>query len=195
MYYHVYNRGVGREDIFFEERNYAHFLDSFFLRAGPAVHLYAYCLLKNHFHLLVRIKTPDERPQHAQARDSGNIIRLVPPAQHLSNFFNGYAKSMNKGYERWGALFQHRFKRKALTSDASLVRVTCYIHCNPQIHGFVNDFQNYKHSSYRAILDKTDSRIRSGEVLDWFGGSDAYKKLHEKYMAERFVQEDEQEFD
>ena len=55
-FYHIYNRGNNRENIFSEERNYAHFLKLYAYHVGPIANTYAYCLLHNHFHLFVRAK-------------------------------------------------------------------------------------------------------------------------------------------
>ena len=55
-YYHIFTRGNNREDIFLEERNYRHFLQLYAKHIMPIADTYAYCLLRNHFHLLVRIK-------------------------------------------------------------------------------------------------------------------------------------------
>ncbi len=59
-YYHVYNRGTNRENIFFEERNYAHFLKLYAHHIEPVAETFAYCLLRNHFHLLIRVKNEEE---------------------------------------------------------------------------------------------------------------------------------------
>ena len=55
-YYHIYNRGNNRENIFKEDRNYAYFLKLYTFRVGPIADTYAYCLLRNHFHLLARVQ-------------------------------------------------------------------------------------------------------------------------------------------
>src|ERR1044072_3778342 len=59
-YYHIYNRGVNGEDIFVQERNYDLFLRLFEKHLLPVCDLFAYCLLKNHFHILVRVKAEEE---------------------------------------------------------------------------------------------------------------------------------------
>ena len=56
VFYHIYNRGTNREDIFVQERNYRYLLQLYARHIVPAAETYAYCLLKNHFHVLVRIK-------------------------------------------------------------------------------------------------------------------------------------------
>ena len=62
--------------------------------------------MKNHFHLLVRIKTDDEQPLDPPKN----------PTQQFSNFFNSYTKAVNKAYGRTGSLFQKRFGRIDVTS-------------------------------------------------------------------------------
>jgi putative transposase len=59
-YYHIFNRGINRTNIFLEERNYAYFLNLYAKHVEPTTETFAYCLLRNHSHLLVRIKDPAE---------------------------------------------------------------------------------------------------------------------------------------
>lgn len=68
-YYHIYNRGNNKENIFIEERNYVYFLQLLKIYILPVADVYAYCLLKNHFHLLVRIKEEDELPEKVQRKN------------------------------------------------------------------------------------------------------------------------------
>jgi REP element-mobilizing transposase RayT len=60
MYYHIYNRGNNREDLFIEKRNYPYFLSLYKKHIEPIADTYAYCLLRNHFHTSLRIKTEEE---------------------------------------------------------------------------------------------------------------------------------------
>ena len=59
-YYHIYNRGNNGENIFVQERNYMHFLNLHFKYIEPIADTFAYCLLRNHFHMAVRIKSEEE---------------------------------------------------------------------------------------------------------------------------------------
>ena len=54
--YHIYNRGNNHENLFIEERNYFHFLNLWQKHVTPIADTFAFCLMKNHFHLLIRIK-------------------------------------------------------------------------------------------------------------------------------------------
>jgi REP element-mobilizing transposase RayT len=173
-YYHIYNRGNNREDIFLEDRNYRHFLKLYAKYVAPIVDTYAYCLLRNHFHFLVRVKDAD-------MADPKN------PSRHLSNLFNAYAKAFNKAYSRAGSLFQRPFGRIEIGSDAHFVWLVMYIHQNPQRHGLVDDFRDWPYSSYRAFLSTQPTRLRRAEVLEWFGGERQFVALHEQEVTERRV--------
>ena len=82
QYYHIYNRGNNRENIFIEERNYRYFLQLYAKHVAPVADTYAYCLLRNHFRLLVRIKDPD----HPDLTGFENLSGLKPrsPSQAFS---------------------------------------------------------------------------------------------------------------
>ena len=107
--YHIYNRGINRESIFVEERNYRYFLQLYARHVAPVAETYAYCLLGNHFHFLVRIKDLVEVSDPSDPKE---------PSQHFSNLFNAYAKAFNKAHDRTGTLFQRPFGRVEVTSDA-----------------------------------------------------------------------------
>ena len=62
QYYHIYNRGINGEPLFREERNHRHFLKLWAKYIEPLADTYAYCLLNNHFHFLVRIKELETGP-------------------------------------------------------------------------------------------------------------------------------------
>ena len=78
-YYHLYNRGVNRENIFFEERNYEYFLNLYWKYIGPVVDTRAYCLLCNHFHLAIRVKSEEEILE--TLRVNGDKVRSDNPAK------------------------------------------------------------------------------------------------------------------
>ena len=77
-YYHIYNRGVNGEDIFVEERNYDLFLRLFERHLIPVADLFAYCLLRNHFHLSVRIKSEEEILETHKTLRVSSINRKKP---------------------------------------------------------------------------------------------------------------------
>jgi putative transposase len=183
-YYHIFNRGNNQENIFIEERNYRYFLRLYAKHIMPAADTYAYCLLRNHFHFLVRIKTVEE-----QDRTSfGNLSDLPrKPSQQFSNLFNAYAKAFNKTYHRTGTLFQRPFGRIEVTSDSYFMQLVTYIHQNPQKHGFVSDFRTWPYSSYQALLSTKPTHLQRDDVLTWFQGVDHFEDVHRYEVDERKI--------
>jgi hypothetical protein len=206
-YYHIYNRGVNGEDIFVEERNYDLFLKLFEKHLIPVADLFAYCLLRNHFHLSVRIKSEEEiletrktlrvssvstrqaRQVNSTNQEEGQSRKPLGSkyvSDQFSNFFNAYAKTINKAYGRTGSLFQHPFGRVPITTDHQFWNVIAYIHQNPQKHGFVNDFREWKYSSYGTVLfpNGKPTMVKRNEVMKWFGTRDDYLALHKQWVTD-----------
>lgn len=172
--YHVYNRGTNGENIFREERNYAYFLKLYGHYVAPTVDTFAYCLMKNHFHLLIRVK-PTQTSGTPQKVDSSETPTI---STAFKVFFNTYAKAFNKAYGRTGSLLEHPYRRKLVDSEAYLTRLVTYIHHNPQKHGFVDDYREWPYSSYRAILSSQQTQIARDEALAWFGSRESFVEAH-----------------
>jgi putative transposase len=166
-FYHIFNKGNNGENIFIEEINYDYFLALFDKHISPIAELYCFCLLKNHFHLLLRIKD-----------QISDIEKSLP--QSFSNFFNAYSKSINKKYNRTGSLFQSRFERKRITTDEYFRQAVMYIHLNPVYHEFTHDFLDYPFSSINNIL-KTKSTINK-EIINWFGDKENFIYCHRSQL-------------
>jgi len=181
-YYHIYNRGNNRENIFTEERNYRYFLKLYAEHIEPVADTYTYCLLRNHFHLLVRIK---DASHLTGLQDLSGVRRL--PSQHFSNLFNAYSKAFNKAYKRSGALFQRPFGRIEVTSETYFARLVIYIHQNPQKHGLVADFRQWPYSSYHTLLAAKPTHLKRDEVLAWFGDADNLVVMHQQANIERQI--------
>ena len=185
QYYHVYNRGNSQENLFFEERNYRYFLKLYAKYIEPIADTYAYCLLRNHFHLLVRIKTVKEQKilETLRVSETPRVFKPKNPSQQFGNPFNAYAKAINRAYGRTGSLFQNPFGRILVDSDAYLVHLITYIHQNPQKHGFVDDFRVWPYSSYHAMLSEKPTHLKRGEVLAWFAGPAAFQAFHQQEVS------------
>src|SRR5512133_2312971 len=193
MYYHIFNQGVNRENIFFEERNYHYFMDLYAKYVEPVAETFAYCLLKNHFHILVRIKDEEEINPAAETKTLRVLETLrvssADPSTAFSNLFNAYAKSINKAYGRTGSLFANPFQRVTVTDDTQFTAVVRYIHQNPQKHGFVTDFRDWSYSSYGVLLTEKPTRLKRDAVLDWFGSRSGYTSTHAEWMKDGVVRE------
>ncbi|WP_243765897.1 transposase [Polaribacter cellanae] len=100
-YYHVYNRGINGENLFYTDGNYRHFLKLYKKYIFPVAETFAWCLLKNHFHLLIKIRSEEE----ICAGFSINSEKAEKkPSQQFSNLFNAYAQAINKQNNRHGSL-------------------------------------------------------------------------------------------
>jgi putative transposase len=187
--YHIYNRGINRENIFLEERSYAYFLKLYTKYITPVAFTYAYCLLRNHFHFLVQIKTPEEIARDENLTGLGDLSGFIdkPPSKIFSNFFNAYAKAINKEYGRSGSLFQRPFGRVEVSSDRHLVQLVTYIHQNPVKHRFVDDLRAWPYSSFGAILSSRPTRVERKVILDWFSGREQFAAAHEQSVAEKEI--------
>lgn len=210
-YYHIFNRGNNRENIFIQERNYDHFMRLYEKHISPIADTFAYCLLRNHFHVSLRTKSKEEildnwkktlkvSPANQSHVKQGGFVssgtgQSKRPlgslllgddylSQQFSNFFNAYAKSINNAYDRTGSLFQHPFGRVVITSDRQFWNVIAYIHQNPQKHGFVKDFRDWKWSSYGLLLSEKPTKLNREVVMEWFGNKQAYIELHEQWVSD-----------
>jgi len=185
-YYHIYNRGTNSENIFIQERNYEYYLKLYERHIAPVADTFAYCMLRNHFHVSVRTKSEEEI---LTAKKTLKVSAKKPLgsdyiSQQFSNFFNAYAKSINIGYGRTGSLFEHPFGRVPITDDRQFWNVIAYIHQNPQKHKFVKDFRDWKYSSYGIILSDKRTIVQRDEVMKWFGNRDEYLSLHSEWVTD-----------
>jgi REP element-mobilizing transposase RayT len=181
QYYHIYNCGINGEPLFREETNYKHFLRLYEKYIEPVADTFAWCLMGNHFHLLVRIKDVDNinTPDRVQNPVRGKHTPK-PPHLYFSHLFNSYTQAYNKMYSRHGSLFERPFKRKHIDSEAYLKQVVIYIHNNPVHHGFCNHPVEYGWSSYLTCISEKPTKIKRETVLEWFETNDHFGPAHNK---------------
>jgi putative transposase len=187
-FYHIYNRGINGEPLFKEHKNYAFFLKKFAHFVSPIADTYAYCLLSNHFHFLIKTKSRDSILEKKPPQEKNTVKGNDKPAEwYISNqfasFFRSYALSINKGYGRTGGLFEEPFRRAEIVSNKHLTNAVAYIHYNPQLHGFVNDFRKYKHSSYNGLLSNLPSLLMRTEIMEWFGDKENFIAYHDQNIS------------
>ncbi len=180
--YHVYNRGVEKRRIFEDRRGYKRFLQiiQYYQLEGPKpkfsnfikyklsnpdsnkkiVDIISYCLMPNHFHLLIK-----------QLKDGGI-------SEFIRKISDSYTKYYNIKYDRVGALLQGPFKAVLIENDEQLIHVSRYIHLNPLASFLVKNLNQYEWSSYIEFLDKTSSGISAKEeVLSFFKSPQDYKRF------------------
>ncbi len=172
-YYHIYNRGNNKGNNIYIPQNYEYFLRKYDQYLSVYLETYAYCLLPNHFHLLVMVKENLGVDAIALSDGIGKII-----SEQFRRFFITYSQAINKQEGRTGSLFEKNFKRIPIKSERYLIYLVYYIHYNPQRHSIIYDYRKYPHSSFQRILLNKPSKLQKQKVLEWFGSKDEYIKFH-----------------
>lgn len=135
-WYHVMNRGRRRENIFLSRHDYENFIQVLQETSeGWNIKVSAYCLMSNHYHLLVH--TPD-----------GNLSRCM---RHINGV---YTQRFNRQHNKDGQLFRGRYKAVLIDADSYLLEVLRYIHRNPLQAGIADTLQEYEWSSHRGYISR-----------------------------------------
>ncbi|MFY9151992.1 MAG: transposase [Prolixibacteraceae bacterium] len=178
-YFHIYNHANGNENLFHEERNYNFFLQKYIKYLAPFTETLAYVLMPNHFHILIKSKDITELKDIRILQDFKNLGGLsLRISQQFSNLFNSYTKTFNLEYHRKGSLFIPNLKRKEVNSEAYLIKLINYIHFNPVVHGFCAKPEEWRYSSYKAIISEKPTLIDRKSVLFFFDGLDNFLFNH-----------------
>lgn len=207
--YHIYNRGVEKRTVFLEDGDYfrfihdlyefndevpaenlyykrlalqSHEIESHKFKRKPLINIFSFCLMPNHFHLLVE-----------QQCENG-IIKFM---QKLGI---GYTMYFNKKYERVGGLFQGAFKAKLLTDDAHFLYMPHYIHLNSlellapgwkeknekiDTKEALEFLENYKWSSYLDFIGKKNfpSILAKNKLNSLYDIGTAYKRSLQEWLC------------
>lgn len=187
-FYHIFNRGSEKRDIFTQPRDYQRFLKTFyyyhFLGKKPSFSKFAksqlssfdpdpnkklvditcYCLMPNHFHFLIK-----------QLKDNGI-------STFISQLSNSYTKYFNTKYKRVGALFQGVFKAVHIETEDQFIHLSRYIHLNPVVSGLTKDLNDYKWSSYLEYINGQSFYCSPEDILSLYSSTDSYKKFVENQI-------------
>lgn len=180
-YYHIYNHANGDDNLFKEEKNYDYFLLKYHQHIDKIADTAAWCLMPNHFHLLIKIKSEEEITSSfpkfktlEKIEEKSNFI-----SKQFSNFFSCYTQSFNKVYNRRGSLFIKNFKRKEIIDEEYLFNIILYIHLNPLKHCFTKDIYEWKWNSFNSF------QYNKVELFNYlFGNADYYLKIHREKAIE-----------
>ncbi|MCX6198837.1 MAG: transposase [Bacteroidetes bacterium] len=140
--FHIYNRGNQRQQIFFTEANYQYFLQKMANALLPHADLLAYCLMPNHFHWLVQIKSDSE----------GSNIYAANFSKAMAILLRSYARAMQRQQGFTGSLFQQNSKSKILTTENDVLTCFNYIHQNPVKASLVQKANAWEYSSIGEYL-------------------------------------------
>jgi len=191
-YYHIYNRGAGRNKLFFDKSDYRVFLKKYGYYLSPVVETFAWCLIENHFHFLFRMKTVQEQLDFFESnRDHfktgfyhGKISPEKNPflaSKQISHLMNSYTRYINRKKNRSGTLIEGPFKRIRIVDELNLLNLICYIHRNPIHHNIVKNYPEYPYSSFHDYTKKRESFIEIDQVISRFGGMENFKQAHAEF--------------
>ena len=169
QYYHVYNRGIDRQLIFREPENYVFLLRRIREYANRLdVAIIAYCLMPNHYHLLLR--------------QSGEQPAGLLPQRVL----NSYTKAFNRRYGRRGTLFVGPYQAIHVDREGYLLHLCRYIHANPIRHGLVNEIGAWPYSNYHEwVGTKRGALTEQGFMQDHHLTTVSYERFVGDYVAGR----------
>ncbi len=174
-YYHIYARGVGKQNIFLDDSDFKFFISLFkrylsredsvnergaaYAKLYESIELLSYCLMSNHFHLLV------------YQIEEGTMTRL------MRGVMASYSHHFNKKYNRTGPLFESRYKASMISTDTYLLHISRYIHLNPI------KWRDYPYSSLSSYLGITSSDWLSvARIIELYNSKSEYLQFLEDYQ-------------
>ncbi len=177
-YYHIYARGVNKQKIFLDDADFSYFLSLLkrylshentktsrgveFLKLFDNIQLLAYCLMSNHFHLLV-----------FQVNEK-TMTRL------MRGVMSAYSMYFNRKYRRTGHVFESSYRASRISSEQYLIHISRYIHLNPK------NWRNYRYSSLSSYLDGVSRDwLVIDRIRDLHTSSDQYLAFLQDYETQR----------
>lgn len=181
-YYHVYARGASKQTIFLDNADFEYFIgllerylspQPVHSKTGvPYPHFYqhaellAYCLMGNHFHLLI---------WQAKSTTLPKLMRSI---------MTSYSRYFNLKYSRSGALFESRYKASRINQDNYLEHISRYIHLNPRY------WQRYRYSSLRYYFADRPEWLQPGKVEAIFSDGSEYMQFLKDYEGQKAALEE-----
>ena len=193
-YFHIYNRGVGKMNIFLDDQDKSVFMSRLHENIYPekakleiniggkkkkierkllpsnSFELVSFCLMPNHFHLLIKQLTN------------------LPISKLVSKICTSYSMYFNKKYGRVGSLFQDAFKAVQIETNQQLLWLSLYIHENPSKAGIVENLEKYKWSSFLEYIGLSKGICKKDIILGQYKNRSEYlshfKNLKEKEQVQ-----------
>ena len=184
-YYHILNRGVEKRKVFMESGDYLRFVHDLYVfndenttpnyvvkkrhaidmnSRRPLVYIHAYCLMPNHYHLLL-----------SPAVENGIPLFIKKLAM-------GYAKYFNEKYSRFGSLWQGKYKKILIKKDAHFFYIPYYIHLNP-LDLSMPEWREGKIQNYKKALEHLSS-YRWSSHLDYAGQKNFPSVIYNKILSD-----------
>lgn len=163
-FYHVFNRGINKQQIFLSENDYYYFLDKFQNLKKKYDHsIYAFCLMPNHFHISIQ-------------------TRKDPISKIMASLTTSYSMYFNRTYNHFGPVFQNRYKSILVENDTYFIQLSQYIYLNPVKAKLVKDPALYSFSSIREALGKEPLHFLDQDIIRVIGETKGSQKEYEKFI-------------
>ena len=167
-FYHVYNRGINRQQVFYSDQEYHEFIE--LMREylpDSRVDLHAFTLMPNHFQMILR------------------QLEYLAMCKFMKHVCERYACGFNKRHGRTGHVFQGRYKRVFIDRDEYLQHLSRYIHLNPVHAKLVKSASEWEHSSFPTYVNGGNADFLTTDIiLSMSGGKEAYLHyIHEPRPA------------
>jgi len=179
--YHIYNQGNNRIPIFYQERNYIFFIKKMRKHLLPFVDILAYCLMPNHFHILVHTKPTACALGNKKIPNSNHALQNL--SREIGFLLTHYAKAINKQENRTGSLFRNKTKYKECFTEGFITisgnntsirneyapKCFDYIHENPVKALLVSNSINWSYSSAKDYAKLRNGTLCNQELASKLG--------------------------
>lgn len=191
--YHIVFKSVDGLFLFKQPANYALFLDRFKAFTDTILDIWAYSLLQNHVHLIVKVKSaiaiqktftaiePIQQTVAMKALLANSMDEIYLDAvieRQINSFMVSYTSTINNKENRKGGFFQKPFKRILIADDTYLQQAVIYVHANAEKHQLVDSFLKYRYSSFDEILAGNSLYVNTQAVIKFFGNVKNFNELH-----------------
>jgi REP element-mobilizing transposase RayT len=180
-FFHVFNHSRGEEKLFINSKDYSRLLGMFGKYVHPFVETFAYCLMPNHFHFLIRVKEEDEVPHWTFSKGYEALI-----SHKWGTLQNAYTKKRNYYTRRWGGLFCQSIDRRLITTERYLKQCLIYIHLNPVKHGICSKPEEWKYSSFNTIISDKKTLLQRDTVIEWFDDAENFSSYHNSLAVDKY---------
>jgi putative transposase len=177
QYYYIYNRGNNSDTLFYNSDNYNYFIELFQTMLHPFITCYAYSLLTEQFHCVIRINNFNDIPEEYRVLRKGKKLLFIPHviiSEIFRRFFIAYSKSIAIQEKRTGSLFEKNFRRFHITTSAQVPNYIVMIN---------NISAGTTFSSFHHVLTGEHALVKREEMLEWFGSIDNFINAHESSHA------------
>ena len=197
-YYHIVCKNIDGLSLFYDAIDYEIFNQRFIKFTGNFFDVWSFCLIPNHSHHIVKIKSIESISDFMRRLVPANITATMKNfsgetsnelffdkmiERQMNSFLVSYANYINNKFNRKGGIFQKPFKRIQIEDEGHLQQAIIYTNANAQKHKMVDDYKKYPFSSYVGIIENDQYYVDSKSVIEFFKGLEKFLIIHEQQVA------------